>query len=387
VPPAGHHLTGAEVVVPERFDGPGERWLLSHADAAALLLVTLGLAARLLAARAPFFGPDESLFLQIASAPDLPGAYRVSLGNAHPPLFPLLLHFWKPLAGSEWQLRLLSVAFGTAFLWAAFRWAGALFGKTSALVALALLAFLPSLVILSAQLRGYALMLWLMAAALTALERAFEEGSAWRLGLFTAFTGLSLLTHYSALWFTLSVFVYATVRAGSERSPRRFVLAWVTSQAAIAALCLFLYVTHVSSLRGGALEQEAQTLWLRAGYFHPGQESALRFLARQTVALFQFLFSTPVAGIVALGLLLGAIAWLAGRRRPSAILLLLPFLFSAAAGLLGRYPYGGTRHSIDLVPFACAGIGVALARLSAERPWVAIAVAAVLAPAGFVVGW
>jgi hypothetical protein len=364
-----------------------ESRLDSRTTGVALLFLGLGLAVRLLAARAPFFGPDESLFLHIASAGDPPEVYRLSLNNAHPPLFPLLLRYWKPLARSEWQLRLLSVAFGVAFLWTAYRWAGRLFGKTCGLVTLAFLAFLPSLVIVSSELRGYALMLWLIAAALLVLERAFASGSAGELAIFTGLAGLSLLTHYSALWFVLSAFAYVAARLSGERRPRRFVLAWAAGQAAIGGLCLFLYRTHVSRLRGGPLEQEAKALWLSASYFRPGQETPLGFLARQTISVFQFLFSTPVGGLIALGLLAGGIAWLASRRRPSAVLLVLPLLLSAAAGLAGLYPYGGSRHSIYLVPFATAGAGVALTRLSRERTWIALVVAAVLAPAGFLVGW
>src|SRR5262249_61830618 len=90
---------------------------------------------------------------------------------------------------SPFALRLFAVAFGTAFLWSAYRWAGFLLGKSSALATLALLAFLPSLVLVSAEVRGYSLLLWLMAAALLALERAFSEKSEFRLGAFSALTG------------------------------------------------------------------------------------------------------------------------------------------------------------------------------------------------------
>lgn len=99
------------------------------------------------------------------------------------------------------------------------------------------------------------------------------------------------------------------------------------------------------------------------------------------------MFSTPAAGIVAGLLLLCGAALLAARRQPSTILLISPFALAGAGGLLRLYPYGGSRHSIDLGLYACAAIGVALARLSVDRPWVALALAALLAPAGFAVSW
>ena len=74
---------------------------------------------------------------------------------------------------------------------------------------------------------------------------------------------------------------------------------------------------------------------------------------------------------------------LASRRSPAAALLVLPILFGVAGGLLDLYPYGGTRHSVDLVLFAAAGTSVALARWTGDHRWIAVAVAAVLAPAAF----
>lgn len=331
--------------------------------------------------------PDEVLHLQIANSASLLETYRFSLTNAHPPLFMLLLHVWKEIVGTGWQLCLPSVAFGSAFLWAAYRWSLSLFGTAAALLILSLLAFLPSLVLLSVELRGYALLLCLMAAALAALERALKERSPRWLAISAALSGLSLLTHYSALRFALAASVYTAVRVGVERAPGKFVRAWVVSQGAVAAVFLWLYASHISTLRGSALEREAQGWWLQAAYFRAGQESPLQFLWRQTASLFRYLFSSPVSGMVALVLVLAGIAWLAGKRQPATFLVALPLAFGALGGLLRLYPYGGTRHSIDLVLFSCAAIGVSLSRFTAERVWVAIALAVALAPAAFAAGW
>lgn len=349
-------------------------------------LIALGLAARLLAARRAVLMPDELWHLRVADARSLFGVYRASLDTAHPPLFMVLLHFWRPLARSEWQLRLLPVAFGAAFLLSAYRWVRFAFGEAASLAALALLSFLPSLVLLSTELRAYGLMLWLLAASLGALERAFEGESIRALGLSAIWAGLALLTHYSALWVVTSAFVYAAVRIRSEFRPASFRRAWLGSQAALAALCLVLYVTHVAKLRGGALEQDAQSRWLHDSYFQGGDTSPLRFAARQTLSLFAHVFSTPAAGAAALLLFLTALVWLAREDRPMALLLVLPFLVNLGVGLAGLYPYGGTRHSIFLGLFACAGAGTALARVTRDRRWVSVGLALLLAPAGFAAG-
>ena len=64
------------------------------------------------------------------------------------------------------------------------------------------------------------------------------------------------------------------------------------------------------------------------------------------------------------------------RRRPVSTrvtsrqlgcLLLLPFAINCAAALVRAYPYGGTRHSCLLIPFALAGVSVALAQLVKQK--------------------
>jgi uncharacterized membrane protein len=352
-----------------------------------MLVVALALTARMLAARGAYLMPDEALHLRVAGASTLAETYRSSRATAHPPLFMFLLHFWKPVAASEWQSRLLPVAIGGPFLWAAYRWVRRLFGTSAALAALVLLAFLPSLVLLSAELRGYALLLWLTAAALGALERALQTRSPLWMAVYGILAGLALLSHYAAVWFIAAAFVYAAARLRGDRPPGRVVAAWAASEAFLAALLVFLYVTHVSRLHGGALETEARNDWLRTSYFHPEREGALEFLGRQTLALFQYFFSTRVGGVLALALFLGAVAWLAVKRQPSAILLALPFLLAAATGLADVYPYGGTRHAAGLTLFAAAGVGCAVTRLSGNRLWIVLLLFAVLVPAGFAVGW
>ena len=363
---------------------PIERWLRSHADAVALLLVLLGLLARLRAVSRSFLMPDELLHLKLAGSESLLATYRASLGNAHPPLFFLLLHGWRAIAQSEWQLRLLPVACGTLFLWFGYRWASGVFGKPCGLVTLAYLCFLPSVVLVSSEIRAYALLLCLMAAALMALERALNTGSRAWLGLFSGLAALALLTHYAAFRFLAAAAVYAVARMAGERRSRGFVAVWAAGQLALAGVAAFLFASHISRLRGSPLEREVRDTYLRDSFLQ-GSQSALTFFARQTMALFQFLFSSPASGVVALALLLGATVWLAARGRPSAILLSVPFVLAVAGGLLAVYPYGGTRHSVDLSLFACAGVGVALTRLGGERFWVAIAVAGVLIAAGFLV--
>jgi uncharacterized membrane protein len=360
-----------------------ERWLGRHDAAAAALLIALGAVARVRAARAPFLTPDEALHLQIARAGTAAQVYRASLDNAHPPLFVLLLRVWQTAVSSDWALRLLPVACGTLFLWAAHRWARRLFGEAAALWTLALVAFLPSLVLITSELRGYALLLFTIVAALAALERALAEDSRAWVAAFTGLAAAALLSHYAAFRFVIAALAYAALRlAALPRSGRRWA-AWGESFLILAALAAGLAWTHVAHLRGGPLEAEARATWLQASYFDPERGGAAAFLVRQTLSFFEHVFSTPAAAVAAIVLYVGGVGGLAARRSPAAVLLGLPVVLAALGGLLAVYPYGGSRHSIDLAPFVVAGAAGALARLTGGRRWMALAAAAALAPAAF----
>jgi len=329
--------------------------------------------------------PDERLHLQIAGAPTLAETYRSSLSNAHPPLFMLLLHVWSRVVRGPWALRVLPALLGAAATWPAYRFARSAVGEAAGLLALVQLALLPSIVSVSAELRGYAALLLFSAASLWAVERATDEDSRvrgrLRIGLWAAASALALLSHYAAVWVAGATALFGTIRLG-RRALRP---AWIGANASVAAVCALLWLTQASVLRGGALEAEAKATWLAESYHLPGRESALAFLLRQTEALFAHLYSTRVAGVAALVLALVGVALLLRRRSPVAVLLAAPFAATAAAGLAGIYPYGGTRHSIELALFAAPAVGVALARATGERLTVALVLALALLPAAVAV--
>jgi hypothetical protein len=372
----------------DRSASAGEDWLRAHGGAAALVLVVLGFLMRMMAARRSFVIADEMFYANLAGADSLGEVYKASLSrDVHPPLFVLVLHLWIAIVGTGWQLCWLPVSFATLFLWAAYRWVKALLGTATALSALALLALLPQLVLLTAEVRPYAMWLCFAAASLAALERGLREKSSRWVCISSAVAGLALSTHYGASRFVAAMAVYAAVRLFLSRGPARLAATWAVSQAAIGALFLFLFVQQLSRVRGGAHETHAQADWLKTSYFRPGEEGAVTFLVRQTAAVFDFIFMTRWAAVAALLLVPMGVGWLALRRSPAAILLGLPFLLAALGGLLRVYPYGGSRHSIDLAVFGCAAIAFALSRLTGERFWVGPALAAALIPAALAVGW
>lgn len=345
-----------------------KEWMRRHGDRAAVVAIIVVFVIRIVAARDRYLSADEALHVEAASAPSLMGVYENSRFLAHPPLFFLLLHFWLRAGSSEFFLRSLPAIFGVGFLWLAHRWTHRLFGTTGALTALFLVAFSPAFLPLAAEVRGYSLLLFLATAALAELESALDARSPARMATFSLLLFLAILAHFAALFITVSLFVYALVRFWSDRPPRRVFWIWALFQAGAAALYLFLYFTQVAPIRG---TEAVQTLTgpLSASYFHHDRETASVFLVRQAATLSRYLFGPRFAAAVLSLLAAAGVVSLALKRRTSALLFALPGFLGAAFGLMALYPFGGTRHSAYLLPFAGAAVGAAVSELSAGRPW------------------
>ena len=130
-----------------------ERWLQHHLNAVAATVVAAAFVMRLVIASRSFLNPDEALHYLLFDQQSAFLAYKASLSNAHPPLVFLVLYFWHFLGHSELMLRLPSVLAGTAFCWFTFKWMQISFSKAASLIALIVVAFSPTLIGLSAELR------------------------------------------------------------------------------------------------------------------------------------------------------------------------------------------------------------------------------------------
>jgi hypothetical protein len=198
---------------------------------------------------------------------------------------------------------------------------------------------------------------------------------------FSATLFLAVLTHYSTLWFVLATGIYGLILMLYRRPLPRLVAAWAGSQGVAAALYAVLYVTHISKLRGGGMEQEAAGGWLQSSYFDPAKDTLWAFLFDGTVALFQYIFANRIVGFAMLFLFGAAVTLLFAKDAPGErirfrvrplALVLLPFLVSWCAAATRMYPYGGTRHCVFLAIFVIAGASFALAELMGRKLWPAL---------------
>src|SRR6185503_10282588 len=162
--------------------------------------------------------------------------------------------------------------------------------------------------------------LLLIASTVAAFEGAVAAASPVRMAAFSFLLYLLILTHYSALFVVASLFFYALIRLHGSRAPRAAVLTWAGFQAGAAGLYLFLYRTHVAKLRGTNLDPRVIIGWLEASYFHPGRESPVWYVIRQTAAVFLYFCGSPIGAAVAFLFAAAGVIHLAARRRPAALL-------------------------------------------------------------------
>ena len=343
---------------------------------AAALVLLMAFFLRLWKASGTFLNPDEAMHFLAANKSSLTEAYHASLGLAHPPLLILFLHVWKGLGTSELVLRLPSVIAGTVFCWIFFKWLVWTSNIITGWIGFVLVGFLPPFIELSSEVRQYALLLCFLIATAYAFELALASSSVIKMLLSFLFLYLAMLTHFSGILFAGTIGVYSLWRMVRVHPARQLVAIWVAGQAVALGLVAFLYRTQIYNLRGSAAAQHMQAL-LSTSYFRWGHDDMLRFTFARSFGVLQYTFRQLVLGDIAGVLFISGLIVLFNddetkmtrglSPRQLGIFLLLPFTVNCAAAIMDLYPYGGTRHSAFLIPFAIAGVSLGMAKLSGQR--------------------
>ncbi|MDH1012837.1 glycosyltransferase family 39 protein [Pseudomonas nicosulfuronedens] len=197
-----------------------------------LLALALGLRLYGLTGSAIWGDESSSLFLARYSPVQL---WQHAAHDVHPPLYFYLLHLWTALFGeSALSLRLLSAVFGTlaVFLGGWLTWRIA--SRRAALLAVLLLALLPTAVRYSQEVRMYSLLgCWLLAATLALLYWR-EEGRRRCLLAYVLLMTAAFYTHYFSLFGLLVHWVWLATLPNSPLRRRD----WWLANLAIAVLFL-----------------------------------------------------------------------------------------------------------------------------------------------------
>lgn len=227
---------------------------LQRAEWATALLITL-FAVGLHGLRLVHAGPlwrDEAAAFHLATSPTL--AEVVAKHESFPPPFFFLVRAWAAvLGGSDFSLRLFGLLTGLGLL-ALFWWTLRRTAGTVPLLALALVAVNPSVLLFGDSLRGYGLGTVAIVAAFGAFARlaARPDGRAIAAAAVAALLSVQLLFFNAALLLALGL---AAIGVGILRRRPRVVLA-VVGIGAAAALSLVLWIEPVLATRSwsGLLE-------------------------------------------------------------------------------------------------------------------------------------
>jgi hypothetical protein len=339
-------------------------------------LLALGILVRIWHASGTFLNSDEVMHFAAANHTSWLETYKVSLAISHPPLLIIVEHIWRVFGTSELMLRMPSILAGMAFCWFTLRWAEMLFEKFVAWTTFAFVLFLPSSIELSTEIRQYALFLAFAMGSAYFLERALAKTSAVAMLLSCVCLWVAILSHFSAFLFAPALGIYAIWRIWSSRLRSSVIALWVAGQLVALGLCAFLYFTQIRQLSRYFGGQDATQGWmgnayLSHSYYIPGKVNPLLFIVGRTIGVFQYVFRQLAVGDVAfIFFIVGVVLIFRGRAfttrvssRQLGVFVLLPFAINCAAALVRAYPYGGTRHSCLLIPFALVGVSVALARI------------------------
>ena len=374
------------------FSAKLESSLRDHATLWMYGLLGLGFVTRLFRASTTYLNPDEAMHFMAANRPTWAQAEASMASLFHPPLLILILRIWRHLGTSELMLRTPSILAGLAFCWFGFKWMRMLLPQSIAWIGYLFLLFLPSSIDLSTEIRQYALLLAFGTGSAYFLERAFREHSPKLLLVSCIFLLFAISSHYSSFLLAAALGGYAMIRIRAEKPSWTFISAWVVTQLLAFALCCAFYFFHISHLRQYYPNLNATHGWMENdylgnSYFDPAKSNPLVFAAARTGGVFQYAMGQGAVGDLAFVLALVAAVVILRRPNVAAIsrwpliaLLALPFAVNCAAAFGRFYPYGGTRHSAFLLPFAfvATSIGIAFVCRFRAVAGAAVALSAVL---------
>ncbi len=229
---------------------------------ALLFLLALGVRLYRIGAESIWLDEATSLFLARQSVFDV---VAWTARDIHPPLYYLLLHFWRVLGESEMALRSLSALAGAASVAVLYGLGRRLFdGRTGAVAAL-LLALAPLHVWYSQQARMYTwLGLWMVLAAYLLVLALEEQKIGYWLAL-AVVNALALYTHYYTVFGLLVQGLFALYL--SWRTGRWRGLSWAAGMMAFSVLLFAPWLPTMYfqvSTGGGGWVARAGTPGLRA---------------------------------------------------------------------------------------------------------------------------
>jgi len=317
---------------------------------------------------------DEAQCVFIAQKSFPAGIVDALLGEAHPPLYYSMQHFWIELVGwSEFRIRFLSTIFGILLIPGLYLAGQRLFGPLAGLGAALFGAFAPLHVAVSQTTRMYSLLSLLALLSAWLLFEAWKRGGWWWMGYVLATAGV-LYTHNWGMFLVVAQNGFALWMMWTRKQFQQRLVSWVVVQLAVGILFLPWFLRILQQMK--IIEvlpfvpdpAPADTIWRLSGDLLAFWPAMLLWIALLGIGLWPRMKSEPAHdetdGTLALAI------WCS--------------LGTLAIGLtVSLQTYGGVPSYVTLVAFPalCLLLGRGLTRL--RRPWLVLPLAALVAIVSF----
>jgi len=211
-------------------------------------VIVFGSALRFLHLGAPSFWLDEALSVAYARMPWSQFVHVMQARELNMLPYYLLLRGWIHLGTGEWIVRSLSAIFSIATLPLFYRLGARLFGRTTGLIGVVLLALNPYHIRFAQEARSYSLMLLLVTASTLMFVLATEGSSRGSTRTWVAYVVTSVLAAYAHFFAILAILA----QWASLAIVRPSGVAWKRAALSAAAICVLLVPIAAFVLLGHA---------------------------------------------------------------------------------------------------------------------------------------
>jgi hypothetical protein len=357
---------------------PRRRWLWDRALVVAVVAGILFRLAQWLSGH-PVWHDEWMLLWNVEhkTAAELMG--RLEMNQGAPPLYLLMLRGLYVVFGeSQIALRLPAVVAGSGALVVMGLLCRRLVGGPGAVLAVAAMALSDRMIWHAAEIKPYSI------DVLVALSLAYAAVTLSGMSRVVALAGIAAV----GMWVSYAtVFAFAGVMLAMVPDVRRDwrgTLRWLACCAVAGASFLAVYFLVARGQRTAHLE----AAWEHE-YVPWGQAWLIPFwFVRRTLELCGYAAENLGPIFMVLGIVGAVVWWRVGRRREAGVVL-WPIAVVLAASAVPKYPYGGSRATLFLIPgvFLLAGVGLEVVRSRArgvvQRFWwvpLAVVVGVMLVP-------
>ncbi len=332
---------------PEQSSTEVERFLERYGWMIAAVIVAIGFYLRWDGLGEYWLNPDEGIYYSAVTLESWEGIKQELVGNAHPPLFYVMLRAMGAFGSDFLWLRIPSLLFGCLAIHGMYLAGKAYAGTLAGLVGALILALMPSAILQSQIIRPYMILLAFVLYSLAFLGRYLGTGSRRNLYGYASFFLLAILTHYSAFLVLGILGIGLGLMTLTKQLQPRQVRDLLIASSLPGLAVILLYFLHIRpSLQGSDLQAQALDTWMSSFMIADGRQAW-----QGMQGLMRYLFGFRQAGTIFLIFVVGLFFAIDRKRK---LLYTLPLTALGVALLfsfMGQYPFGDSRHSLYLVPF------------------------------------